>query len=119
MASIFPANQYNKAFRATRLSNWERPAEDKELKTSVSAGTLRARSGRTETIVDESGHLLNPTRKIPAAFTHNLEECQKSSARWPRENPAIQTGGAATMGSKGVTKPYYFDNGLKEQKRFG
>lgn len=36
-----------------------------------------------------------------------------------QENPSIQTGGAATMGCKGVTKPYYFDDGLKEQKRFG
>ncbi len=47
-------------------------------------GTLKARTGKTQFIVDDKGYLLNSVGKLKNAFTTQVPVYAKSSARWPQ-----------------------------------
>ncbi|KAK9805207.1 hypothetical protein WJX72_005983 [[Myrmecia] bisecta] len=103
MSRSFSASQYERDFLPQRLCNWEVPA-NKRTSACSRHDTLKPRRGRTTPIVDHKGHLLVPKRS--AAFVTEPEEWQRSPARWPQANPVISTGGAATMGYKGIQTDY-------------
>ena len=60
MSRNFPAGQCEQAFISHRLTNWETPDETKAMKVTARTrySTLRARSGKTEFIVDDKGYIL-------------------------------------------------------------
>ena len=97
MASSLSALQFESAFNPKKLCNWEVPAF-----RAVTPGT-RPPGFRTQTIVDDNGHLLSGVPKRMTSFTPAASA--SSSKRWPVAATA-HFGGTATMGYKGIQTDY-------------
>ncbi|GLC46231.1 hypothetical protein PLESTB_001537900 [Pleodorina starrii] len=112
MSRSFPAEQIEQAYNSRRLQNWEVPAEDKSkavpTTTGTRFGTLIPRTGKTEFIADNNGHLKPGVPKISNAFNHPEQTpvFMNSSPRWPQENPTWPKTEKATMGYKGIPTDY-------------
>ncbi|EFJ48105.1 hypothetical protein VOLCADRAFT_91341 [Volvox carteri f. nagariensis] len=112
MSRSFPGEQIEAAYNARRLQNWEVPAEDKskavQTTTGTRFGTLIPRTGKTEFIADDSGHLKPGVPKINNAFNNSgtAPVYMNSSPRWPKENPTWPKTEKATMGYKGISTDY-------------
>eukprot|EP00320_Phaeocystis_rex_P001281 CAMPEP_0119071358 /NCGR_PEP_ID=MMETSP1178-20130426/49011_1 /TAXON_ID=33656 /ORGANISM="unid sp, Strain CCMP2000" /LENGTH=105 /DNA_ID=CAMNT_0007053281 /DNA_START=37 /DNA_END=354 /DNA_ORIENTATION=- len=92
MSASFAANQFEHAFSAKKLCNWEVPADRaKALKPSG-----QTQPALTTFIVSDNGHLIG--KKKATSFLTGYDAMQ--SNRWPdnRIVSADSYGGAATMG---------------------
>lgn len=97
------AHQTEENFTARRLCNWEASTRYESKKSAI----LRPKSGTTRIIVDANGHLLPGVPKVNNAFAPPNDPSKHPSVpRWPQHNATIATGGAATMGYKGVETAY-------------
>ncbi|PNW75667.1 hypothetical protein CHLRE_12g536100v5 [Chlamydomonas reinhardtii] len=113
MSRSYPGEQVEHAFNSKRLKNWEVPAVDKSQAISTSTGTrfgtLQPRSGRTQFIVDDNGHLKSGVPKLEKSafnFTQTTPVFMDSAPRWPKENPTWPKNMKATMGYKGIQSNY-------------
>ena len=103
------ASQYDSAFAPHRLGNWEVPSKgEKGVSEGALQGTLRGRTGRTQFVADDNGHLKKGVGKKMTSFNPSLssQAYMSSSARWPTANPTIRVGSKATMGYKGIVTSY-------------
>ncbi|GLI58440.1 hypothetical protein VaNZ11_000158 [Volvox africanus] len=112
MSRSFPGEQIEASYNARRLQNWEVPAEDKLKKvqttTGTRFGTLVVRTGKTEFIAGDNGHLMPGVAKINNSFNHpeTTPIFMNSAPRWPKENPTWPKTEKATMGYKGIPTDY-------------
>ncbi|KXZ56083.1 hypothetical protein GPECTOR_2g965 [Gonium pectorale] len=112
MSRCYPGEQVEHGFNPKRLQNWEVPAVDKGQKITTSTGTrfgtLTSRTGKTEFIVDDKGHLKPGVPKINNAFSTPADTpvFMDSAPRWPKENPTWPKNTKATMGYKGIPTDY-------------
>ena len=92
MSASFAANQFENAYSAKKLCNWEVPATRARVLKPTSESPPKA----TTFIVSDNGHLTG--RKKSASFSTGYESME--SNRWPdaRIVSESQYGGAATMG---------------------
>ena len=97
MANTYSAQQFDDAFRPSRLSNWEVPA------FRASTPLARPPGFQTVPIVDDNGHILRDVPKRLTSFTTGYEG--KVQGRWPVSATA-PFGGASTMGYKGIQTSY-------------
>jgi hypothetical protein len=100
MSTTHSAMQYNTSFAPKRLCNWEVPAVRATTPAAHGAGF------RTQTLVDDKGHLLPGVPKMMTSFSTGYETT--GSARWPtaQKGPSAPFGGSAGMGYKGIITSY-------------
>ena len=97
MSFSLSAAQYESAFEAKRLCNWETPAY------RLVDPPTRPPGFRTEIIVDNNGHIIKGVPKRMTSFTTGYEGM--SPKRWP-VSPSAPFSGVATMGYKGIQTDY-------------
>lgn len=76
---MLAASQYDQDYLPRRLGNWEVPSE--RVFSSHQMG-VRARTGRTQFVVDSRGYLVG-AKKPKSAFNLEPSEALTSPARWP------------------------------------
>lgn len=99
MSQAHAAMQYEASFAPKRLRNWEVPAVRTVSPTAKGAGF------RTQTIVDDKGHLLVGP-KLMNSFNSGFGS--SSPKRWPeaQKGPIVPFASRATMGYKGISTSY-------------
>ena len=99
MSANLACGQYEDAYRARRLGNWEVVPPSKAPRRSKAPAPTRGAA--TTFIADARGHLLPGVPKVSNAFEPTLRPGEASPPRWPSATVTLRAAAAATIGAKG------------------